>query len=188
MSSDPDIWCIAHGNIQIDNAFYYNNAQGEVEAGLLDFGGIGHSNPVNALVRNWIAAEPEVMDEIDEHILSSYREELALQGGPQVDRAKVLHIARTTQADFAFSMAANLVMLYATHPKRDKAWKEFKDRWDPRIEGVFLTRIFTANWRNMMLLWRSEKRAPYKGFLKWVQENPWLPKKKPTPDVPPNSF
>jgi len=186
--ADPNLWCLAHGNIQIDNAFYYNNEQGKVEAGLLDFGGLAHSNPVNALVRNWIAAEPEVMDEIDEFILDSYIEELALQGGPQVEKAKVMHIARLTQANFAFSMAANLVMLYGTHPKRDPIWKEFTGRWDPRIENVFLTRVFSANWRNMLILWRSKRRAPYQNFLKWVEENPCFPKKPPVPPPPAGSI
>jgi len=183
-NSDWNLHSLTHMNCQLDNAFYYNNEEGQVEAGLLDFGGFMFSNPVNSMARNWIAAEPEVMDDISGEILDSYIDELAKQGGPSVDRSKVFHIARLTQAGFPFSTASMLTIAgFAHHSKKDPFWSEVTDRWDPRIQNAFTMRFTTSNWRNTLQLWKSKERAPYKSFLKWLEENPWLPEKKPVPPV-----
>lgn len=178
INSSRDCFGLVHGNLQIDNAFFWKNEKGEVEAGLLDWGGVAHANAVNAMVRNWIAAEPEVMDEIDEKVLDAFIKECQANGGPKLDRAKVLYMARLTQATFGFAMATHLSQIYRLYPKKDEVWTEIKDRWDPRVEGVFNMRFPTSNWRNFLLLWKSKTRSPYKVFLKWLNENKWLPKKK----------
>lgn len=178
MGSCADCFSLVHGNLQIDNAFFYKNEKGEVEAGLLDWGGVSHSNAVNAMVRNWIAAEPEVMDDVDEQILDRFIQACQASGGPKLDKSKVLYMARLTQATFGFAMATHLSQIYKLYPKADPVWKDIKDRWDSRVEGVFNMRYPTSNWKNFLLLWKSKKRSPYKVFLKWLSENKWLPKKK----------
>merc|ERR1711879_566061 len=120
-----------HGNMQIDNAFYWKNEQGVVEAGLLDWAP-NHFNVFNAMARNWIAAEPEVMDEIDEQLIDNFIEECERHGGPKLDKGKGLQMARLTQATFGFAMASHLSQVFSTYPKKDPVWQEFKDRQDPR--------------------------------------------------------
>merc|ERR1712039_1096433 len=166
----------------------YNNADGKLEAGLWDFGGFGFSNPVNSLARNWIAAEPEVMVDVSADILEAFMDEIVKRGGKQLDRNKVSHTARLTQATFPFSTASMLTWAFRLKPKNTDFWKNIKDRWDPEVLNNFSIRFPTSNWRNMLFLWKSEELGLYKNFLRWVDENPSLPPKKTLPPLDLNAF
>lgn len=179
MGHDPAFMSLVHGNLQIDNAYYWKNAEGEVVAGLLDWGGVSFDNAVTSMARNWCGAEPEVMDEIDEQILENFVKELERTGGPRITRTRALQVARLLQGTFCFAMAVHVSQLYQYKDKKDPFWKDLSGPRDPRVEGVFDFRYRIYNWKNQLMLWKSQRRSPYKAFCQWRDENPWLMRKKP---------
>jgi len=179
MQQSYDYFSLMHVNMQIDNAFFYFDAKGEVEAGLLDWGSFAHSHIIQGMVGNWCGAEAEVMEELDEKLINIFCDELAAQGGPTLDRETVWYMMRLCQGGSIMGQAANLAQLYSMHKKNADIWKDIKNRDDPRVEDIFLMRVFTSNWRNMCLLFLSKKRSPYAAFLKWLKANPCVPTRKP---------
>merc|ERR1712187_313603 len=64
----PEYLSISHPNCQVDNAFYWKNSEGKLEAGLLDFGGISLGSIPMVMANGWIGAEAEMMDEHEESL------------------------------------------------------------------------------------------------------------------------
>lgn len=83
--ADPRFVALAHWNTNIDNAWFWRDDEGVLQAGLLDWGMV---RPMNVGLSIWgglSAAAPDMLEEGLEDLLSHYAVVLAEEGGEVID-------------------------------------------------------------------------------------------------------
>jgi hypothetical protein len=83
--SNPDYIALCHWNANIDNAWFWRDAQGEVECGLMDWGRVGQMNVALALWGMLSAAEKDLWDAHLDDLLALFAAEYRGAGGPAID-------------------------------------------------------------------------------------------------------
>lgn len=87
LHSKPDYIALIHWNANIDNAWFWRNNSGQLECGLMDWGGVGQMNLGLALWGALSAAETGLWREHEGNLLSLFIDEYAAAGGPQLKLA-----------------------------------------------------------------------------------------------------
>jgi hypothetical protein len=131
LHSAPELIALCHWNANIDNAWFWRNAQGEMECGLMDWGRAGQMNVAAALYGALSGAEPEVWDAHLDSLLQLFTEEFARCGAPALDRRELqlhLHLF-TALMGLAYLMDAPPI-IRAEIPDLAHA----KNRYDPRFQ------------------------------------------------------
>mmetsp|Transcript_62697 Transcript_62697/g.178022 ORF Transcript_62697/g.178022 Transcript_62697/m.178022 type:complete len:529 (+) Transcript_62697:2279-3865(+) len=169
----PEYFSLAHPNAQIDNAFFWRDAQGTTVAGLTDFGSSSHVPMPIMLGGGWCGAEPEMMDEHEEGLTRVFVDEFEKACGIHLGFDDFyLHVKLSQIATFC-GCCANLGGVYRIMPKAE--WKTVKSRFDPKIDNTFLLRCYTVQIIFLLALW--QKRSPYPFFQKWLTRTKF-PKKE----------
>jgi len=160
----PEYHTLAHPNAQIDNGFYWQNEEGQTQAGLIDLGMAFMPMPV-CLANAWIGAEPEMMDEHEEKLTRLFQEQYEQAGGFKLDYDNLYMHVKLAHAAVLYGCCANIGMLLRIVGKDE--WKGIKDRKDPKIDNLFLARCYMVQIEMFLAMWR--KRSPYKHFQKWLR-------------------
>ncbi len=87
LRSRDEFIALIHWNANIDNGWFWRNAQDELECGLLDWGGVGQMNVALALWGALSGAETELWDEHLDELLTLFVDEFRQCGGPALDEA-----------------------------------------------------------------------------------------------------
>jgi hypothetical protein len=85
LHSRPDLIALCHWNANIDNAWFWRDADGELECGLMDWGRVGQMSIALALFGALSAAEIELWDEHLDELLALFASEFQRCGGPSLD-------------------------------------------------------------------------------------------------------
>jgi len=158
----PELNVLVHPNLQIDNAFYWKNEDGKIEAGLLDWGSVYHANVINAVASNWHAGELEVMDEHEDKLCDFLVDELLAAGGECCGKDMFRMLQRLARGVQCPGFFANISKLLQVLPKA--RWKEVTGRKDPLIQRLFLARCYGTS--PMQMIYSFVKRSPYPDLLK----------------------
>lgn len=143
---------LCHWNANIDNAWFWRDADGQIACGLMDWGNVGQMNMAVALAGCLMAAEPDFLIAHLDRLFVRFAEVLAANGGSAIDIEELtdhfaLYIASSgmTWLLDAPALIARLV------PDLD----DVKDRFDPRIADE----EFPRNQLNMLTmfltLWKT---------------------------------
>jgi hypothetical protein len=90
---DPQFIALAHWNTHIDNAWFWRNEAGVLQAGLLDWGMVRQMNVATALWGGLSGAALEVWGRHLDELLALFVAELAANGGARLDQAELaLHL------------------------------------------------------------------------------------------------
>ncbi len=93
LQSDPDLIALSHWNANIDNAWFWRDASGAKQCGLMDWGRVRQMNVAYALWGCLSGAGLEVWDEHLRELLELFVRELRYNGGPRIDPAELeLHL------------------------------------------------------------------------------------------------
>jgi len=131
LHGNPAFIALCHWNANIDNAWFWRNARGEMECGLMDWGRAGQMNIAAALYGSLSGAEPEVWDEHLDSLLQVFCEEFARCGAPALDANELtlhLHLF-TAMMGLAYLMDAPPI-IRAEIPDLANA----RSRFDPRFQ------------------------------------------------------
>jgi hypothetical protein len=95
---NPDMIALCHWNAHIDNCFFWREAAGELQCGLIDWGRVGQITLGSALWGALSAAHHDIWDFHLKELLALFVDEYAAQGGPRLTVAALeqhltLHIA-----------------------------------------------------------------------------------------------
>lgn len=90
LHSQPDMFALCHMNANIDNAWFWREADGTLGAGLIDWGGVGQMSVASSIWGCTGAAEPETHDRHLDELLDLFIAEYARAGGPKLDRGELL--------------------------------------------------------------------------------------------------
>ncbi|HMN46750.1 MAG TPA: hypothetical protein PKE27_19390 [Povalibacter sp.] len=93
LQSDRDFIALCHWNANIDNAWFWRDASGTMQCGLMDWGRVRQMNVAYALWGALSAAHQELWDEHFDELLDLFVTELRANGGPSLATADLrLHM------------------------------------------------------------------------------------------------
>jgi hypothetical protein len=146
LHSQPDFIALCHWNANIDNAWFWRNADGVMECGLMDWGRAAQMNVAAALYGSLSGAEPELWDEHLESLLTLFTHEFARCGAPALDPSELkLHLQLfTAMMGLAYLMDAPPIIRKEI-PDLGHATSRFDPRFqhneNARVQIHFLTQL-----------------------------------------------
>jgi hypothetical protein len=153
LNSKPEFVALCHWNANIDNAWFWRDARGGLQCGLMDWGHVSQMNVAMALWGCLSAAEIEIWDNHLDDLLALFTRELTASGGPALDIAQLkfhLHI-------YVALMGLAWLLDPATHiPKQIADLDKVKDIRDPRIAGNEFLRTQLHMMTVFLNLWQRE--------------------------------
>lgn len=84
LNSDPRFIALCHWNSNIDNAWFWRDADDELQCGLLDWGMVRQMNVTIALWGGLCGADRELWDRHCDELLSLFSDQLHAHGGPRL--------------------------------------------------------------------------------------------------------
>jgi hypothetical protein len=85
----PEYLALCHWNANIDNAWFWPGKGGELECGLIDWGGVGQMSVATTLWGCLSAADPAIWHRHLDELLALFAAEYASNGGPSIDAAEL---------------------------------------------------------------------------------------------------
>ena len=146
LHSQPDLIALCHWNANIDNAWFFRNADGVMQCGLMDWGRAAQMNVAAALYGSLSGAEPELWDEHLDSLLSLFTQEFARSGAPMLDPNELkLHLQLfTAMMGLAYLMDAPPIIRKEI-PDLGAATSRFDPRFqqneNARVQIHFLTQL-----------------------------------------------
>lgn len=93
LQSNPNLIALCHWNAQIDNAWFWRDAVGDLQCGLLDWGHVGQMNLAFPLWGCLCGADQEIWDDHFEELLTLFTDEFHRHGGSRIDVSELkLHL------------------------------------------------------------------------------------------------
>jgi hypothetical protein len=97
LHADPDFIALCHWNANVDNGWFWRDAEGRLQCGLLDWGGVGQMSVALALYGSLSGAEPEIWDDPLDELLALFAAQYRAAGGPDLEPAELkLHLQLMT--------------------------------------------------------------------------------------------
>lgn len=151
---NPDFIAFAHWNANIDNCWFYRDAQGERQAGFLDWANAGQISVAQSVSGAISGAEPFIWNEHLDELLSVYIEEYATQGGPRLslDELRLHNLLIVAISGLGYSMGASIAIerdiadIDAIDSYRDERFREHENA---RIQLHMMTK--------MLNVWQTRK-------------------------------
>lgn len=138
LTGNPDVIALSHWNANIDNAWFWRDAGGALQVGLLDWGSVGQMNLAQAFFGMTCAAEVEFLqahrDTLIHTLLAAYRD----SGGPAVAVAGFRRhlILATSVLGMAWMLDAPALI----EMQLGAVVADLRGRDDPRLVDNFLAR------------------------------------------------
>jgi len=166
----PDYVAFTHQNLNCDNAYFWRDDQGQLDAGIFDWGnikamGLGH------MFYWWIyTAEWETMAEhahgLADYFISTYHE----HGGPLLQKEEYFKMFILTALEHQASVVPTVPLIYKMCPKKEFA--SITDRRDDRIfrtiDGKSTCRVYLHCWCNITRMFSEFEVVAV--LEKWIQE------------------
>jgi len=153
--SNPDLIAFAHWNANIDNCWFWRDAQGRLQCGFIDWANAGTISAAQSINGAISGAEPFVWNAHLDELLTVYIEEYAAQGGPRIEleelRFHVLLIVAVSGV--AYSMNAGIAIqreiedIDAVDSYRDDCFRKHENA---RIQLHMLTKTLNI-WQTRQL-------------------------------------
>jgi hypothetical protein len=150
LQSDPDLVALGHWNTNLDNAWFETRADGELEAGLLDWGMVRQMNAGYALWGGLSASDPAMLAAELDGLLSLYACELAANGGPVLDPGRLaLHFDLSVML-LGIAMMFDCPTLVAA---RVPGYADATGPRDPLLASDQVAHGFLHVFTNCLMLW-----------------------------------
>lgn len=153
LHSHPDFIALCHWNANVDNAWFWRNARGELECGLMDWGRVGQMSIPLALWGGLSAAEIELWDHDLAGLLALFNREFQRSGGPvlEPEELKFQLLLFVALMGLAWLMDAPALVL-AQFPDLST----IRDRHDPRFSDNETARVQLHMLSLVLHLWQTE--------------------------------
>jgi hypothetical protein len=109
---NPEFIAFAHWNANIDNCWFWRNAEGTLQCGFLDWANAAQISVAQSVSGAISGAEPFIWNEHLDELLTVFIEEYAAQGGPRLslDELRLHNLLIVAVSGVAYSMAAPLAI------------------------------------------------------------------------------
>jgi hypothetical protein len=148
---NSDFVALCHWNANIDNAWFWRDARGELQCGLMDWGRVGQMTVAQTIYGAFSGAEKWMWDAHLDDIVKLFADEYARHGGPQlnIDELKTHTLLVTATMGLAYLMDAPAIIerqiadLDSIANAQDEI---FKSNEDARVQLHMLT-MFLNQWQ-----------------------------------------
>ncbi|MFV8819820.1 hypothetical protein [Haliea sp. E17] len=155
MFGNPDMVAFAHWNANIDNCWFWRDAQGELHSGFMDWANAGPMSVAQSVSGVISGAEPAIWNDHLDELLGVFIEEYAAQGGPRISLEELrLHcLLIVVVSGVAYSMGAPVAIareiddIDALASYRDAAFAEHENA---RIQLHMMTKTLNV-WQTRKL-------------------------------------
>jgi hypothetical protein len=152
LAGAPDYIALCHWNMNLDNAWFWRDPAGELQVGLLDWGGVGRMNIANALFGLTCGAELDFIDAHRGALIRTVVEAYGEAGGPALDPRTLDLMNRLAIALLGLAWMMDAPAIVASQaPDYARA----ADRRDPIIRDDFLARAQLQLLMGFLNAWRS---------------------------------
>ncbi len=151
---NPDFVAFAHWNANIDNCWFWKDAQGTLQCGFIDWANAGKISVAQSINGAISGAEPDIWNKHLDELLTVFIEEYAAQGGPRLSLDELrLHVLLIVAAGgVAYGMGAPIAI------ERDiddiDALESYQDDCFHKNENA---RIQLHMMRKMLDIWQTRK-------------------------------
>mmetsp|Transcript_50400 Transcript_50400/g.90498 ORF Transcript_50400/g.90498 Transcript_50400/m.90498 type:complete len:452 (-) Transcript_50400:147-1502(-) len=131
MHMDNDYTALGHMNLNVDNAYFWRDADGKLDCGVFDWGGMGSSSYGAKLWWWYYCMDHNVFAKSITKLLETFCEQYQASGGPGLDvklLQKMVIISGLQQMSGLVSAVPQIMKMC---PKKN--WADIQDRYDPRI-------------------------------------------------------
>lgn len=137
LHAEVDYTGFCHPNLNLDNAWFWRDEEGALQAGLLDWGANGQMCVAQALVGMLMFPEPDGYPALLSEVVEVYVDELAARGGPRL-RPDVLR-RHCGIAQFSWALPTLLGIVVDTLDRfSDAEYATMADAFDVRLEETGL--------------------------------------------------
>jgi hypothetical protein len=151
---NPEFVAFAHWNANIDNCWFWRNAEGVLRCGFIDWANAGQISVAQSVSGAISGAEPFVWNEHLDELLTVFIEEYAAQGGPQLslDELRLHSLLIVAVSGVAYSMGAPIAIereienIDAVESYQDDCFREHENA---RIQLHMMTK--------MLNVWQTRK-------------------------------
>ncbi len=151
---NPELIAFAHWNANIDNCWFWRDAEGTLQCGFMDWANAGQISAAQSISGAISGAEPFVWNDHLDELLSVFIEEYAAQGGPRLnlDELKLHILLIVAVSGVAYAMGAPLAVerdiadIDAVESYRDDCFREYENA---RIQLHMMTK--------MLNVWQTRK-------------------------------
>jgi hypothetical protein len=150
LNEKTDYVALCHWNMNLDNAWFWTDERGGLQAGLLDWGSVGQMNVAQAFYGMTCSAEVDFLNAHTRELMALFVQEYARCGGPSIDIDELQFLYKLSVAVLGIAWILDAPSLVeAQVPDLDGV----EDRHDPKLKNNFLARaqlqilvIFLNTW------------------------------------------
>lgn len=153
LNADADFIALCHWNANIDNAWFWRDAGGELEAGLLDWGSVSQMNVAQSIFGALCAVETDLWNAHRDTLVAAFADEYRAHGGPVLDVAELKFHTQLFVALLGLAWMSNAPEIIAAQLP---ALSEVRDRFDPRFADNFLARAQLQLMVVFLNAWQTE--------------------------------
>jgi hypothetical protein len=151
LNSNPELIALCHWNANIDNAWFFRDANGQVACGLMDWGHVSQMNIAMSLWGSLSGAELGIWDDHFDALLELFHDQYRECGGPPIDtRELCLHLWLYV----ALMGLTWMLDVPALLQKRVPNLETVESRFDERIKQNELVRTQLHMMNTFLHLWQ----------------------------------
>ncbi len=137
LNGNPDYIALCHWNMNLDNAWFWTDEGGRLQAGLLDWGSVGQMNVAQAFFGMTCSAETDFLNAHRRELMALFVREYRLHGGPvvELDDLELMYKLSVAVLGIAWILDAPSIV-----ERQVPNLASIRDRYDPRLSGDFLAR------------------------------------------------
>lgn len=133
LHANVDYTGLCHSNLNVDNAWYWRDASGALQVGLLDWGGMGQMSIAQALSSMLMMPDPERYSGLVRMVIATFVSEYAQQGGVALDPDELLLQYKASVFSTAMWIIVSIVTDALSRFTEDD-YKTMPDRFDSRLQ------------------------------------------------------
>lgn len=153
LNSRAEFVALCHWNANIDNAWFWRNASGELQAGLLDWGSVSQMNVAQSIFGALCAVEIDFWNAHCDHLILVFAEEYRRCGGPVLP---VPELKFHVQLFVAMLGLAWLIDAPAIIEANLQGLDAIESRFDPGFRSNFLARAQLQLLVVLLNAWQTE--------------------------------
>lgn len=153
LNQDADFVALCHWNANIDNAWFWRGAGGELEAGLLDWGSVSQMNVAQSIFGALCAVETGFWNDHKNKLVTVFADEYQRSGGPQLDASELGFQVQLFVAMLGLAWLIDAPTIIAA---QISDLGTVNDRFDPKLKTNFLARAQLQLLVVLLNAWQSE--------------------------------
>jgi hypothetical protein len=156
LNAQSDLITFCHLNTNVDNAWFWTDPRGDLQAGLLDWGGVGQMHLATAFYGLICSAEIDFLKQHRHELVSLVKAEYEACGGP---RTPLDTFARSVKLACGLMGLAWMMDAPALVAASIPDYRTIKSRFDQKLQSNFLARVQLQPLIVLMNEWRDQDIA-----------------------------